>query len=209
MLNLFFLTENLRGIFKKLRSQKFLKQQVYLLKFASSVLILESCITMLIIEEFHNALLRICFTLMTAMFNIYSEYHYVLRMIAIVINILMIMVIENAYQREALMILVCNDLGLCKMKTSFEQLNYLRTIDLIDGHLLRKGESDYTTMQVHYWRSITSVLLHYLSIIILFQLSKTLGFVSNKQLSFKFDDILDRPNEDKVDIFQKLKLPSY
>ena len=125
---------------------------------------------MLLLEEFHNILLRVCFTMTIGMFNIYSEHHFILRIIAIIINFLMILLIENAFMRESLMLLVCEDLGLCKSKTSFEQLQQLRNWGIIDGHLLVQGESDYASMQLHYWRSFSCIMLHYQSIVILFQL---------------------------------------
>ena len=50
---------------------------------------------------------------------------------------------------------------------------------------------------------------HFVSILIVLTLSNSLGFFTNKMLETKMEDIIDRPSDDKIDIFSKIKQPIY
>lgn len=66
------------------------------------------------------------------------------------------------------------------------------------------GKIDWVWMQIQLWRSLICQMFHYLFILSMLSLSRWLGFFTNMETTKKMEDILDRPNDDNVDIFAKI-----
>jgi len=60
-------------------------------------------------------------------------------------------------------------------------------------------------MQVEFWRAFFALMIHYMTILCTLSLSRILGFFQNVEIFNKIDDILDRPADDSVDVFSKVR----
>jgi hypothetical protein len=116
--------------------------------------------------------------------------------------------IEYWYLRESLMQCACYERGLCKGGSSFEEMAPLRGF-LNDGQLLVDGQLSPGWMQVLFWRSFIATTLHYMAILCTLSMCLKRGFLTNYEESQKMDDILDRPSDDNVDVYAKIKQPIY
>ena len=75
--------------------------------------------------------------------------------------------------------------------------------------MLVGGKISYFWMQVNFWRSFCAITLHYVCVLCLLSLCRLQGFFRNIELHQKMEDILDRPSDDTVDIFSKIKQPIF
>lgn len=82
-------------------------------------------------------------------------------------------------------------------------------MNINDGIILVYGEISYGWMLGNFWRAFVALTLHYVQILALMQMSRVLGWFVNNEIERKMEDIDDRPNDDNIDIFSKVKMPIY
>ena len=78
-----------------------------------------------------------------------------------------------------------------------------------NGELLVDGHISYFWMQINFWRAFLAIYFSAMSILCVLSLSNSMGFLTNIQLETKIEDIIDRPMDDTIDIFSKIKQPIY
>ena len=103
----------------------------------------------------------------------------------------------------------CYAKGMCMGGSSFGQLLPLSNISLNDGQMLNNGHISFFWMQVQFWRAFLCTFIQFLAVLCLLSLCRIVGFVSNQEVSKKMEDIMDRPNDNSIDVFDKVKVPIY
>ena len=74
-----------------------------------------------------------------------------------------------------------------------------------NGSVLVDGRINWGWQQVLFWRSFTSLMCHYMSILIIASLSLKLGIISNEIVETKIEELTDRPAEDSATMFSFVK----
>jgi len=103
----------------------------------------------------------------------------------------------------------CFSKGMCQGGSSFEQLQPLKSLKLNDGQMLVDGYISNFWMQLQFWRAFLAVFLQFLALLCLLSLCRIVGFLSNQEVSKKMEDIMDRPDDNTIDVFSKVKVPIY
>lgn len=159
--------------------------------------------------KFNNEFLRITITMSCLAFTYYSYLHWVVRWLSLFIHIFIIVVIETSYLRELILQLACFELGLCRGGSSFKQLEILDQLKITNGSILVEGAISYRWAAILFWRTMVTLVFHYLAILATLSLSMKLGFVTNQIVETQIEEILDRPAEDSATMFSFVKQQFY
>jgi hypothetical protein len=95
---------------------------------------------------------------------------------------------------------------MCRGGSSFEELKYLRDdLKINDALVLNHGYISYEWQNIMFWRTFVAIFLHTLSLLSLQSLALKLGFFTNKEISTRNDDIVERPGDDSVTAYSFIR----
>ena len=180
-----------------------------MLKVLSVLLFFVSVCFIIAYGKFNNEFLRITIEMSCIAFTYYSYLHWVVRWCSLIIHVFVITVIETSYLRELILQLACYDLGLCRGGSSFNQLEILGDMRLTNGSILVNGAISYRWAAILFWRTLLTLVFHYLCILATMSLSMKLGIVTNQIVETQIEEILDRPAEDSATMFSFVKQQFY
>ena len=80
---------------------------------------------------------------------------------------------------------------------------------ITDGSILVDGVISYRWAAILFWRTLLTLVFHYLAILATLSLSMKLGFISNQIVETQIEEILDRPAEDSATMFSFVKQQFY
>lgn len=99
---------------------------------------------------------------------------------------------------------------MCRGGSSFDELKYLRDdLKINDGLVLNHGYISYVWQNIMFWRTFVAIFLHTLSLLSLQSLGLKLGFFTNKEISTRNDDIVERPGDDSVTAYSFIRQQFY
>ena len=159
--------------------------------------------------EFSQDFLIITTIVAACAFSFYSYLHWIVRWIGIILHMFIILFIEMPILREIILQLACYQLGFCRGRSSFEQMQILEDIKLSSGSILVEGHISFTWMAILFWRGLAVVVIHYICILTTASLSLKLGIISNKMVELQIEEIVERPAEDSATMFSFVKQQFY
>ena len=145
----------------------------------------------------------------TCSFTFYSYLHWLVRWFCIILHIFIIIIIETPILREVILQLACYQLGQCRGRSSFEQMQILENLKLSSGSILVEGYISFKWSAILFWRGLTVIVIHYLCILTVASLSLKLGITSNKMIEINIEEIVERPAEDSATMFSFVKQQFY
>ena len=170
-----------------------------------SLIILLMLIPNVVYGTFEQTYIRTAITLVAIVLTFFSEEHFMIRLIAVLMHIIVVILLEYFYWRELTMQVGCWGQGSCSGRTDFENLKVLGTIGINDGLLLNNAYISFTWAACLYARSIVAIAVHYYTILNIMVQCVWIGFFTNIKIERKMQVITDRPDEDIVSIFTTFK----
>eukprot|EP00347_Sterkiella_histriomuscorum_P014128 403362060 len=193
----------------RLRNKKISNSLVLYAKILSFVIVLVTIVPVIVHGKFQNEFLRLNIIFASVIFTYFAKEHYLIRLIAIVTHIVVILGLDYLYMREYLIQLAGYVLELSKGGSTYNELSFLKSININNGLVLVDGKITFEWMNIMFWRTFAALTLHFMSLLVIQSLSLRLGYFYNKPTVMKREDIIIRPADDNITAYSFVKQPFY